>query len=265
LSPIELGGMTKWHPFILAMQHAENFAYKKVDAVISMLPKTLKYMKKHGLDEKKWYYIPNGIVVEEWISHKKLNEDTENIIKKIRHNFNKIIAYTGTIGVANALDTFIFAAQKLPNKAFVIVGKGPEKQKLQKITKDLHLKNVFFIQTIDKKEIPALLNKMDILYIGLKYQPLFRFGISPNKLIDYMMSGKPIIMAIEAGNDPVKEANAGISIEPENPQAIADAILKLSEMPKKQLEELGENGQKYVLENHDYTKLSNRFLEILQK
>ena len=264
LSPIELGGMAKSHPFIIAMQHGENFAYSKADAVISMLPKTQEHMKAHGLELKKWHYIPNGVVLDEWGNKKELNTNTASKINEIKLNFSKIVAYTGTLGLANALDSFIKSAKDLPSVAYVIVGKGPEKENLENLINNEALKNVFILNAINKQEIPTLLSLFDYLYIGLQYQPLFRFGISPNKLIDYMMASKPIIQAIDAGNNVVKEVGCGIDIEPENPKEITKAIRKLLELPTTELDVMGMKGNEFVLENHDYKVLANKFIKIIE-
>jgi glycosyltransferase involved in cell wall biosynthesis len=102
---------------------------------------------------------------------------------------------------------------------------------------------------------------MDILYIGLQKSSLFHFGVSPNKLFDYMMAGKPIIYAIEAGNDPVTESNCGISVLAEDSAAIAKAIKKLINMSAKEREEMGQKGREYVMAYHDYEVLARRFFE----
>jgi len=261
LSPMELGGMSKLHPFIVAMQHAESFAYRKADAVVSMLPKTQEHMKYHGLDLKKWHYIPNGVILDEWDNKKELKLDTLNEIKNIKSRFDKIVAYTGTLGLANALDSLILSAKDLKNIAFVIVGKGPEKGNLQNLIMKEVLDNVFILNAIHKQEIPSLLSEFDFLYIGLQYQPLFRFGISPNKLIDYMMAGKPIIQAIDAGNNVVKEVGCGIDIKPENPKAITEAINKLTSLSTAELEKMGENGHDFIIKHHDYKVLAKKFIE----
>ena len=265
LSPIELGGMSKLHPFTVAMQHAESFAYRKADAVISMLPKTQEHMKSHGLDLKKWHYIPNGVILDEWNNKAKLNDKTLQQISEIKSRFDKIVAYTGTLGLANALDSLILSAEIVKDVAIIIVGKGPEKENLQKLIADKNLQNVFILESINKQEIPSLLQMFDILYIGLQYQSLFRFGISPNKLIDYMMAAKPIIQAIDAGNNVVKEVGCGIDIEPENPHAIANAITELMNKPKEELEKMGQNGHDFVLKNHDYSILAKKFVNIMQQ
>ncbi|MPM02220.1 hypothetical protein SDC9_48465 [bioreactor metagenome] len=264
LSPMELGGYKASHPFIKYLQKAEDFAYKHADGIISMLPNTREYMQSRGLDLQKWHYIPNGINTNEWKDQDQISEELKLKIESIRNNFENIIAYTGSIGIANALHSFAEAATHFQNKqtAFVIVGKGPEKSNLQKRFSTVG--NLFFIDPVAKQTIPDLLSGFDILYLGLQHQSLFRFGVSPNKLFDYMMAAKPVIQAIEAGNDLVSEAHCGISIEPENPQALVMAIEKMLSMNADQRQQMGDAGRKYVLENHDYSILAIKFLDILK-
>ena len=94
---------------------------------------------------------------------------------------------------------------------------------------------------------------------------MYRFGISPNKIFDYEMSGKPIVHAVEAANDPVAEAGCGISVEPENPEAIADAVMKLASIPASEREEMGRKGRDYVLKHHTYSVLSQKFVDVMDK
>lgn len=103
---------------------------------------------------------------------------------------------------------------------------------------------------------------MDALYVGLQRQPLFRFGVSPNKLMDYMMAAKPVIFAIDAPNDMVADADCGISIEPEDSKAIAAAAEKLASLSKDELCAMGQRGQEYILANNEYDVLSEKFLKV---
>ncbi len=265
LSPMELGGMSPKHPFIKIMQAGENFAYKNVDKLISMLPNTKEHMLEHGLDIAKWRFVPNGICVDEWNKGFEIEKELDQKINYFKTNGKKIIAYTGTIGLANALDNFVMAAEKCASKnvVFMIFGIGPQEENIRNLISEKALENVFLMGAVDKKAIPNLLSKMDILYIGLQKQSLFRFGISPNKLIDYMMAAKPIIQAIEAGNDMVSDANCGLSIPAEDPNALALAIIQLLEKPKDELVLMGENGKSYVIENHTYKKLAIKFMDII--
>lgn len=265
LSPMELGGMSKYHPFIMLMQHGENFAYRKANKVISMLPKTKEHMKNHGLDLSKWSYIPNGVCIDDWSNQEPLNNDLLSDLLEFKKTHNVLVAYTGTFGVANALYTLLDSAKILAkNKiGFVLLGKGPELQKLKGYISVNKLSNVLILSAIDKKQIPSFLTLCDILYIGLQRQPLFRFGISPNKLIDYMMASKPIIQAINAGNNVVKDVGCGIDVEPENPEAIAEAILKLKSLSKEELNHMGSKGKEFVLKNHDYKVLAKKFIDVI--
>lgn len=104
---------------------------------------------------------------------------------------------------------------------------------------------------------------MDVLYLGLQKQSLFRFGISPNKIFDYMMARKPVIQAIEAGNNLVQEAKCGIDVEPDNVVEISRAICDLQKMSEEQRLQLGENGYRFVMNNHTYSVLGQKFLDVM--
>lgn len=267
LSPMELGGIPAWHPYIVLMQIAENFAYKKSDKVVSILPKAYDHMVKHGMAPSKYVHIPNGIMVSDWIwDLKNVPDEHRKMLEKMKEQGEFLIGYAGAHGVANALNFLIEAAgflRDFPVK-IVLIGDGPEKDNLQSMVNRLDLNNkVFFLPRVAKASIPALLSYFDVLYIGLQKEPLFRFGVSPNKMMDYMMAGKPIINAIEAGNDPVAESGCGISVPAEDSQAIANAVVKLYQMDDKQRNVMGEKGREYVLKHHDYRVLAQRFLDIM--
>ena len=121
------------------------------------------------------------------------------------------------------------------------------------------------MDSVPKTQIPDLLLYFDFLYIGLQKQSLFRFGISPNKLIDYMMSSKPVIQAIDAGNDMVKEAECGISIPPEEPDKLVKACEELMAFPEEKLILMGEKGRNFVLLNHDYQVLAKKYILAIEK
>ena len=264
LSPKELGNMSKYHPFIFSLQKAENFAYRNADAVISMLPNTLEHMKKHGLAPEKWHYVPNGIKADEWAIEQPGKHAITEMIESLKSEGLFLVGYTGSIGIANALDNLISAAYQLKYEQvrFIIVGDGPEKMRLIQWVKKQNLHNVIFADPVPKDVIPEVLEIMDILYIGLQRQPLFRFGISPNKLLDYMMAGRPVIQAIDAGNDMVGDADCGISIKAEDPDILANTILELKALPNEKRNELGANGRKYVIKNHEYGLLAKKMIDI---
>ena len=178
-----------------------------------------------------------------------------------------LIGYTGAHGIANALDSFVDAGEQLRDQKIklILVGPGPERDRLIQKVKDHNLQNVVeLLPAVKRGDVPGLLQQMDALYVGLQRQPLFRFGVSPNKLMDYMMAAKPVIFAIEAGNDMVADAQCGISIPPEDTDAIAAAAKQLVAMPKEELEAMGQRGRAYILEHHEYDGLSRQFLDVFR-
>ena len=124
------------------------------------------------------------------------------------------------------------------------------------------IQNVFFLDPVSKLEIPSLLSYMDVLYIGWENNPLYRFGISPNKLIDYMLSAKPILHSVNAANDWVAETNCGISVMAESPQEIAKGIDYLFSLDDSILHEMGQRGYLYASENLNYSFLAEKCLSI---
>lgn len=269
LSPMELGGMSPHHPYIMLMQAAENYCYKYSDAVVSILPCAKEHMVEHGMAPEKFVCIPNGIVKEDWeapIDPEKT--PYHDLLSQFHREGYFLIGYTGAHGIANALDSFIEAGGMLKDKKIklILVGQGPERDRLMQKVVDLGLKNtVELLSAVKRSDVPALLSQMDALYVGLQRQPLFRFGVSPNKLMDYMMASKPVIFAIEAGNDMVKDAGCGISVPPEDSTAIAKAAMELSSTDPEKLVEMGKRGHEYILKNHEYQILSDRFLEVLSR
>lgn len=263
LTLIEIGGMSPSHPFIRLLQWAEDYGYRRADYVVSILPKAMEHMLAHGMTPEKFIYLPNGIDLADWEGEREgIPLQHQKVLSQLRQDHRFLIGYAGAHGLANALHTVVEAATRLKKEhiSFVLVGNGPEKEKLISAAAQNGLDNIVFLPAISKSAIPTFLAEMDALYIGLKNEPLFRFGISPNKLMDYLMSAKPIIQAIDAGNDLVAESQSGISIPPENPEALAEAALFLYRLPQAKKIEMGMRGKAYVLEYHDYRILAQKFL-----
>lgn len=268
LSPIELGGYSPYHPFMMMLQWAENYAYKHADRVVSMLPKAKEHMISHGMAPDKFIYIPNGINIDEWESEKgSIPNKHLNIINEQKQKGNFLIGYAGAHGTANALHSLVDAAELIKDKpiSIILVGQGPEKEALQKQANKLGLENIKFLSSINKSAIPHFMSLMDSLYIGWQNKPIYRFGINPNKLMDYMMAEKPVIHAVKAGNDAVAESGCGLSIPPEEPKALAEAMLKISSLTNDERGAMGAKGKEYMLHNNDYRVLAKRFEEIMLK
>jgi glycosyltransferase involved in cell wall biosynthesis len=261
LSPIELGGYSKWHPFILLLQYAENYSYRNCDSVISMLPCAKQHMLAHGLLESKYNHIPNGIDLEEWENSKlDIPIKLKNKLEDLKKNNFFIVGYAGGHNLSNALKYFIQSKKYLTSSsiAFVLIGSGTEKQSLMEIANES--KHIYFFEPIKKNAVPTFLSYIDIAYLGWNKSSLYQYGINPNKVFDYMAAGKAIIHSVDACNDPVDDAECGISCKAEEPKLIAQAIDTIATYNSETLSRLGTNAKKFVSENYDYKKLAQQFI-----
>jgi len=262
LSIIELGSISPNHPLVKIMSWCEKFAVTKADYIVSSLQNYDEHLKNDLDIEKDFIWVNNGISLDEMAQIEPLPAEVETQLPEDKF----IVGYTGTIGIANSLDNFLEAAKLLienKNILFVIVGEGKEKNNLVKKYKGLT--NILFIEPIKKQQVQSMLSKFDACYIGLKKENLFKYGVSPNKLFDYMYSGKPIIYSIDSGKSNIVDlAKCGISIESDNSTAIKDAILNLYNISNDKRKEIGANGKKYVLEHFTYEKLAKKYIDKIE-
>jgi len=262
LSPIELNGMSPHHPFIMLCQAAEDAAYRDADVVVSLLPKVQAHMRSHGLDLKKLKIVPNGITTDEWEGEPtSLRADMAQALTA----GGTVVGYAGSMGRMNELDTLLDAAVLLRDEPlrFVLVGNGPDRARLAQRVSDEHLSNVTMLAPISKAQIPAFLAGVDIGYNGYRRLPIYRFGIAPNKTLDYMMARCVVLQSVEAGNDLVLEADCGLTVAPEDAAAVAGGLRSLAALTPAQRLAMGERGRAFVLANHTYPVLAKRFLEAL--
>lgn len=279
LSPMELGGHSRHHPFIMLLQAAENHACRHADAIVSILPRVRAHLEAHGMAPHKLHLIPNGVDPDEWPASAGRGPLAEAPaggadalppalaaqLATLRAHGRTIVGYAGSHGLANALDTLLDAAHLLRQRplAFVLVGAGPEKEQLRRHAHALGLDHVHFADPVPKCAIPALLARFDVAFLGWRRQPLYRFGIAPNKLLDYMMAACPVLHAVEAGNDPVAETGCGVSVAPDDPSALAEGLARLLALDPRTRRALGERGRRHVLDHLSYPTLARRFLAVL--
>ena len=266
-SLIELSGLSPHHPFVRLCAWAERTAYAQADGVVSMLPKVHEHMAGKGLDLRKLSIVPNGVVLDSNAEpvHPPLAlpHALQADIQQARDQGHALVGYAGSMGIPNALDTLLDAAALLREAPirFILVGSGHEKARLAQRIAHEGLNHVRLHDPIPKALIPAFLRELSVAYIGWQRVPLYRFGIAPNKLMDYMMAGCAVLHSVEAGNDPVQEAGCGLTVAPGDAHAVAQGITTLLSLPPEQRHEMGTRGQRFVREHHAYPVLARRFLE----
>ena len=249
-------GMSKHHPFILILALLERYLYKRADKIITLLPDAYQYIEKFVSREK-----------IEWISN-GVNIDNVQYIKTTGNNKKFTILYAGAIGEANNLIDLVLVAQMLKNEdkiVFKIVGNGPQKSYLLNEIKKLKITNISIEEPVSKHEISKLLASADVLFFNLKDSPVFRYGISSNKLFDYMAAGRPIIFASNSSNNPVKEAKGGLTVFPGSIVELKNAIMKLFNLELSEKINLGSNNRLYVEQNYAISLLAKKFENIIKE
>jgi len=242
-----------------ALWALQNFLYRKAERILSVLPALDTYMREVGIDTNKFVWIPNGVLIN----------PAELPVPKADNAQDFVALYIGGHSKYHALDDLLDAALILQNGGhsdirIVLIGDGSEKPRLIERAQSMGLKNVEFRDAVPRTQIPSVVGEASCFVITSRSMPIHRYGISPNKLCDAMLAGKPIIMALPAANDLVTQTGAGFSIAPQQPVLLAESILKMKALSPEERLEMGRKGQQYALQNFDAGNLAERFLQSVQ-
>lgn len=267
LWPMTLVEFRKWlrfHPVVIFFGFLERFLAKRARKIVSVLPKAGDYYKRYGIAGEDVVWIANG--VDTCLYQHQANPGQPSGEKPFT------VIYTGAFGLEANLQTLLSAAKLIQEKenglpiSCQLVGSGEKKRELLELKEKLGLKNVVFQEPVEKKKIPDVLAAADVLWIGTRnVKNLYKYGFSFNKLFEYLAAGKPVIFSINSDYNPVKEAGAGITVPPGDPEALFQAIIKLYHMPVKERVKMGEKGTSYAKEFHDMEKLADQYDRLLSQ
>lgn len=262
----EIGNYSSLNPFIIFLKWVEKTGYKNADLLISTLPNAREHIANILKKPFQFNWLPMGIDPDFF----KLTENIESKDLFSRKTGDFIIAYAGTLGKANALDIIFEAAKVLqtshPHIRFVFIGNGPLKSFYQEKYKNLE--RVEFIPPVPKENLPNLLKQADALINTWLDKPIYKFGISPNKWMDYMFAAKPMLVAFSGYRSILNEAECGKFIPAENKDELVKAIIQFSETDVDILKQMGINGRNYLLKNLTYEYIAadfNKELLLLKK
>lgn len=261
---IDMGAMKPTSIQARCLYAWEKFMYKRADKIIVIPPRSVDYIGRYGIDAKKVLWIPNGVDLDRFDEIDPLICESA-ITNEAQYKGKFKVIYAGAHGPANGLDVVLNAAKIVGSSDihFFLIGDGPEKKRLIEKVSQESLINVTFMEPVAKSQIPSLLRQADLLLHCLKPFDALKYGMSPNKLYDYLASGKPIIVSAFDPDNIVEKAHAGIMVEPGNPGALADAVMSIYKMPAEQRDKLGENGRLYVEEYHDIKKIGKKLAKAL--
>lgn len=262
LTLIELKRFSKKNLIIRILSKIEKIGYKYADCIIGTMPNLSEHVANVlNMDsQKKVFCVPMAF------NHKSVNYN-EEIDKSLLEKIPKdkfIVGYAGTIGNVNALDILLesFFYNKKSEIVLLILGDGSLKNKYK--NRYVH-KNIIFLDPIKKSKVIDFLHYCDIMVHPTYDYGIYKFGISPNKWIDYMYAGKPIIASYNGFKSIINEAKCGEFVEAENIKLLSEKIIEYSNKPKKELKKMGLNGKKYLLENLSYDKLGKKYLQVISE
>lgn len=257
---IDMGRLNSNSYVAQALSWLEKWLYRNSCQIIVLLPRAHKYIIPMGISPSKIHWIPNGVDLANYPHPAPAKCDLPFVLM-----------YFGAHGSANGLENILHALHILQRHNFQLpiklrlIGSGPEKPKLIKLAGSLKLNNVCFENPIPKKAIPKIASEANAFLFNLINAPVFKYGISSNKLFDFMAAARPIIFCCNATNNPVKEAKAGLTVPPGDPAALAKAIEQLTQMPNATLTNMGMAARGYVEQNHSFELLSKKLVAILDR
>lgn len=257
---IDLGRLKPQSLAARMLRSLERFLCLKAERIIMLLPQADKYLWSIGVPAGKIVWIPNGVELSRY-------DGVVPYDGARRPPFR--VMFMGGFVASNALDIILETARILKERRrddieFILIGRGAERDLVVRTARELCLDNVRFPDAVPKPEIGRVMGDADAFIYALHDLPLYRYGVSLNKLADYLAGGRPIIFSGRSAYDPVNEIGAGYTVKPDDPVAAADAIEKLFSLTPVERIDMGRKGRDYVLEYHDIPKLATILLATLE-
>jgi glycosyltransferase involved in cell wall biosynthesis len=251
---IDFGILSRRNPVTWALRAIEKFLYRKAQRIIMIWPRTQEYVQGLGISADKVVWIPHLADLSRY-------ENMKPYDGAIRGRFT--VMYLGSFVSFMAMEVILDAARVLQDRGrsdirFVLIGGGTDEFRLRRYAAELSVNNVEFQGLVPKKEISTVMSAADAFVVSLKDVPHLRYGISLNKMCDYLASGRPTVLAGNPGYDPIKEANAGFSVPAEKPLELASAIEALMALTPDERVSLGLNGIEYLRRVHGVDLLTDR-------
>ncbi len=259
---IDMGYIKKGSILAKLLYFMEYKSYRDSDGIIFSFEGGRDYIlekgwdKAHGgnVDINKIGYLNNGVDLESVDRNM-----SELILKDDDLDTDKYkVAYLGAIRRANDLDVVVEAAKILQDRRenniiLLIYGDGDHREELETKVDEYGLTNIKFKGRLSVEYAPNMLSRCNINIFNFMNTPITRFGLSPNKLFMYFASGRPVLATLKPKYDMVSGRNCGIITE-NNPKAIADGIIRFSNMPKEEYDLYCRNCRA-IAEEFDYKNL----------
>lgn len=261
LTIIEEGGFSPLNPFVLGLRWIEKLAYRHADLVVGTMPNLKQHVDESlGDRHAPVACIPFGVDADLSDRAKPLPADW---VGRYIPQGKFIVCHAGTIGLTNALDVLFTCARSMKDHHgihFLIVGEGDLRAQYEAACADLP--NVTFSGSVPKDMVQAVLAHCDVLYFSVLPSKVWKYGLSLNKVIDYMLAGKPILASYTGYPTMVDEAGSGKAVPAGDAAALETEILRLAAMGADERRSLGDRGRDWLLRNREYSTLAKQYLDI---
>jgi colanic acid biosynthesis glycosyl transferase WcaI len=251
-------------PLHRSLARIAGFLYRNCDRLVVVTPAFKEYLIQHWrVPDEKIFVVQNGV---ETSLFSRLAPNVA-IRRELDAEQKFVASYIGTMGKAHGLETLLEAASHLrdsaPNILFLLVGEGAEKARIKSLARARGLTNVRFVDQQPREEIPGYITASDVCLVLLKRAELFK-TVLPTKMLEFMSCARPVILGVDGHARKVMEqANAGIFIPPEDPAALAEAVIRLAASPALR-ESLGRNGRQHILRYFSRQDTAKVYLDLLQ-
>jgi colanic acid biosynthesis glycosyl transferase WcaI len=241
-----------------------GFLYRKAEHIVVVTPAFREHLVRHWqVPTAKISVIQNGVETELFNPR---NSDPE-LKKQLNAEGRFVVSFIGTLGLAHGLDMVLAAAERLataaPDVMFMLVGEGADRERITSLAKAKSLNNICFVPQQPREKIPAYISASDACLVVLKKSDVFETVI-PTKMLEFMSCSRPVILGVGGQAKQILErSGAGICVEPENPAALCDAILRLRQDPEL-CESLGRNGREYIVQNLSRQRTAAEYLKTLR-
>lgn len=261
LTIVEEGGFSSRNLFVKGLSWLERLAYRKSDAIVGTMPNLAAHVRCELGYERPVFCVPMGVSREHLSDVAELPaEYAERYLSSDKFK----VVHAGTIGITNALDVFFAAAQAMREYTdieFIIVGDGALKQSYQK--QYGALPNLTFAPKVPRNMVQGVLAKGDLLYFSVHDSKVWDYGQSLNKVIDYMLAGKPVVASYNGYPSMIDESGCGVFVPANDVDAVIDAVLEMKAKRDEERSAMGALGREWLLQNRSYSKLANDYLQIL--
>ena len=255
------------NPAVIGLRWLEKWIYTHADDVVFTMEGAYDYIVEQGWEKKiprsKVHYINNGVDLEAF----QYNREHFQVDDPDLQNPDVFkVVYTGSIRKVNNLGALLDAAKLItnPKVKFLIWGDGDERPALEQRVRDEKIDNVVFKGKVEKKYIPHIVSQADFNFAHNTPSPLFRFGISFNKIFDYFAAGKPVLTDFPCPYNPVIQANAGCAVENATAGEVAQAIEKMATLEEEKYMNFCSNAL-HAAEVYDFRNLTKKLIEIISK